>query len=183
MLSTRHRDLLHQVARLSVESGLNQGTALDCSVNDYPQVLRQPAACFVTLHYQTRLRGCIGSLEARRPLVDDVSHNAFAAAFQDRRFSPVTADELPDLDYHIAVLSSRQPLAYANRDDLLAQLRPGVDGLVLSSGGHRGTFLPAVWDHLPSAERFLGELVVKAGLPRDYWSNDIRIERYQVEDF
>lgn len=183
MLIPEHRTLLHQVAKQSVATGLQSGNALDCPLEDFPEALQQPAASFVTLHLQDRLRGCIGSLQASRPMVADVSHNAYAAAFLDRRFAPVSAQELPDLDFHIAILGPREPMTFTSREDLLGQLQPGVDGIVVSDKGQRATFLPAVWQSLAKPESFLSQLLMKAGLRADYWSDTLKVERYQVEEF
>ncbi|NOX92825.1 MAG: AmmeMemoRadiSam system protein A, partial [Gammaproteobacteria bacterium] len=129
------------------------------------------------------LRGCIGSLEAHRPLVEDIAHNARAAAFSDPRFSPVTAQELPALEFHLSVLSPAVPLRFESETDLLEQIRPGIDGLVLEDGPHRGTFLPAVWESLPDAAQFLQHLKLKAGLPKDHWSDTLKISRYTTQTF
>ncbi len=183
MLIPEHRNLLHRVARQSVETGLHTGKPLECSLGDYPEALQQPAASFVTLHHHGQLRGCIGTLQARRPMVEDVSHNAFNAAFRDFRFSPLSDDELPGLTFHISILGPTEAMIFEDRQDLISQLQPGIDGLVLSSHGHRGTFLPAVWQSLPEPEKFIEHLLLKAGLSSNYWSDDIQVERYRVEEF
>lgn len=177
------RRLLKDVARAAIEHGLRHGRPPNPDPADYPPALREPRASFVTLKRGGRLRGCIGSLEAVRPLVVDVAHNAFAAAFQDPRFPPLEAEELNDLDISISVLSPAQPIHFESEADLLARLRPGVDGLILSDGGHRGTFLPSVWEQLPEPAAFLAQLKLKAGLPPDYWSPTLRVERYTTESW
>ena len=147
--------------------------------------LEAPGASFVTL--TTRggaLRGCIGSLVARRPLVEDIRANALAAAFEDPRFSPLTKDELPQLQVEISVLTEPAPLTYSNPQDLIAKLRPHVDGVVLQRGWHRATFLPQVWEQLLIPEEFLGHLCTKAGLPAGAWrEDDLEISIYQVRKF
>jgi AmmeMemoRadiSam system protein A len=145
--------------------------------------LERPGAAFVTLTQGGELRGCIGSLEAWRPLRADVQANALAAAFDDPRFPPLRADELDRTRIEVSVLSAPEPLEFADRADLLARLRPGVDGLILHTRGHRGTFLPQVWEQLPTPELFLAHLVRKAHLPAGYWSDDVRIDRYTVTAF
>jgi len=120
-------------------------------------------------------------LEARRPLAEDVVQNAFAAAFGDPRFPPVTEPEVDKLDIHISVLSPLEEMHFASEADLLRQIRPGIDGLVLEDGPYRGTFLPAVWESLPDKRDFLRHLKIKAGLPPDYWSNTLRVWRYTTE--
>jgi AmmeMemoRadiSam system protein A len=128
------------------------------------------------------LRGCIGTLQAFRPLVEDVAHNAYAAAFHDPRFPRLSAKEYAQLHYHISILSTPEPVKFKDEQDLLAQLRPGIDGLVLEEGLYRGTFLPQVWESLPEPKTFLRHLKQKAGLHPDYWSTTIKVQRYTVEE-
>ena len=143
--------------------------------------LRAPGACFVTLTRQGRLRGCIGSVRARRPLVDDVRANARAAALSDPRFPQLTAGELPDTRIEVSLLSAASPLPAASEEEALAALRPGIDGIILEVGGEtHATFLPQVWENLPSPRDFLAHLKQKAGLPPGYWSPDLRLQRYTV---
>lgn len=177
------RRALLDLARASIRHGLEQQRPLAVDPLDYPAALREPRAVFVTLNRAGRLRGCIGHLEACQPLAQDVAENAYSAAFRDPRFPPLAADELADLEVHISVLSPREGVAVASEDELLAQIRPGVDGLILEDDGHRGTFLPAVWESLPRAEDFLRHLKIKAGLPPDYWSDALRVSRYTTEAF
>lgn len=149
--------------------------------------LMQEAASFVSLHTyiyeQEKLRGCIGSLEAHRPLLEDVVDNAQAAAFRDPRFPSVSSDELDGIVIDISILSSPEPLQFDTEDDLLSQLRPGIDGLILEEGFRRGTFLPVVWEQLPEPEDFLSHLKLKAGMPAQHWSDAIKISRYTTESF
>ncbi|MFP5506943.1 MAG: AmmeMemoRadiSam system protein A [Gammaproteobacteria bacterium] len=182
-LDAAARALLREIADASIRHGLQSGNPLPVEARDYPESLRAPGASFVTLHRHGELRGCIGSLEAYRPLVTDVADNAFAAAFRDPRFAPLRTDELADLELHISVLSAPRALDFRDEADLLRQLRPGVDGLILTADGHRGTFLPSVWESLPRPEQFLAQLKRKAGLPADYWSPALRVQRYTTEAF
>ena len=129
------------------------------------------------------LRGCIGHLEAVQPLVVDVAENAFAAAFRDPRFPALTAREWPDVEVHLSILTPAQPITFVDEPDLLAQLRPGEDGLILEDGPNRGTFLPSVWESLPDAGQFLTQLKRKAGLAANHWSEQLRIYRYGTESF
>ena len=177
------RQLLLQVAHDSIAHGVTHGCPLPIDVGDYPEALRIPRATFVTLQEAGELRGCIGTLEAHQALVKDIADNAFNAAFRDPRFAPLRADELSRLDIHISVLSLPQPMTFRDEADLLAQLRPGIDGLILTAPDHRGTFLPSVWDALPRAEEFLRHLKRKAGLPADYWSPQLQVQRYTTEAF
>lgn len=143
--------------------------------------LADPGATFVTLTQDGKLRGCIGSLEAYRPLLEDVKANACAAAFYDTRFAPLDAGEFERTRVEVSLLSPLQPIAFRDEQDALAQLRPGIDGVVLEYGYHRGTFLPQVWEQLPRPEDFLAHLKAKAGLPADFWADGIKLYRYTVE--
>lgn len=147
---------------------------------DKPE-LHRPGATFVTLTRDGQLRGCIGSLEARRPLRMDVQENACAAAFRDPRFAPLDPAEFATTRVEVSLLTAPQPMSFTGEADALAQLRPGIDGVILSAGRHRATFLPQVWEQLPTPAVFMAHLKQKAGLPPDYWGADIRVERYQVQ--
>ncbi len=183
MLPQEHQRLLRDVALASIKHGLDTGKALEVNLSDYPADLREVRATFVTLHRNSELRGCIGILKPVRPLVEDVAHNAWAAAFSDHRFQPLNAGELDDLDIHISILGTPEEMTFTSEGDLVAQLRPGVDGLILEDGFHKGTFLPSVWGSLSDSREFLNHLKLKAGLPADYWSDRIKIQRYTVEEF
>lgn len=182
-LSNEDRAILLDVARRSIEYGLQYQSPLTVDAADYPETLRPLRATFITLEIDGHLRGCIGTLEARSPLVQDVAEHAFAAAFEDPRFFPLRQEEFPRLDIHISVLSPPEPMEFSSEDELLAQLRPGVDGLILRLGQRRATFLPSVWDSLPDPYVFLAQLKQKAGLPLDFWSPELTAERYTTESF
>ena len=145
--------------------------------------LRHPGASFVTLHLGGELRGCIGSIEAHRPLGEDVVRNARAAAFRDPRFPPVSTDEIPNLQVEVSVLSPREALPATTEGDALSLIRPGIDGICLDYGELRSTFLPQVWESLPEPREFLCELKRKAGLPSTFWHPDLRLSRYTVDKF
>lgn len=145
--------------------------------------LMEKRATFVTLTIGGRLRGCIGMLEACRPLAVDVAENACAAAFEDPRFPPLTKDEFKKLEIHISILSPPEEIQFSSEADLMRQIRPGVDGLILQEGFRRGTFLPSVWAELPGKELFWAHLKLKAGLPADYWSDTLRVSRYTADCF
>jgi AmmeMemoRadiSam system protein A len=179
----RQREILLDIAWQSIHHGLRHGTALEPEPDLFEAPLCDPGASFVTLHADGRLRGCIGSLEAFRPLVRDVAENAFAAAFRDPRFTALTAAEVPGLTLDISVLGAPQELAFSSEQDLLAQIRPHTDGLILEENGKRGTFLPSVWETLPDRAQFLQQLKLKAGLPARHWSDAIRVWRYTAECF
>jgi AmmeMemoRadiSam system protein A len=142
--------------------------------------LEAPGATFVTLFKDGMLRGCIGTIEARRPLGIDVRANAVAAAFDDPRFPRLGIDEFIDTLVEVSLLSAPEAMTADGEQALLAQLRPGVDGLVLEFAGRRATFLPQVWDMLAEHAQFLAELKRKAGLPIDFWSATVHISRYGV---
>jgi AmmeMemoRadiSam system protein A len=143
--------------------------------------LAEPAATFVTLHLAGDLRGCIGSTLARRPLRDDVRHNARAAAFSDPRFPPLTRAEYPEIDLEVSLLTPPEPLQARTEAEALRQLVPGRDGVILELGRHGATFLPQVWEALPEPAGFLAQLKRKAGLAAGFWSPEIRLSRYRVE--
>ncbi|MCB2262296.1 MAG: AmmeMemoRadiSam system protein A [Candidatus Thiosymbion ectosymbiont of Robbea hypermnestra] len=178
----QRRQLL-TLARQSIAHGLDQGGPLPVVPAEYPPALRAQRAAFVTLQLGGGLRGCIGHLEAIQPLVLDVAENAFAAAFRDPRFPPLTRPELARLTIEISVLTPSQPLACTSEEELLRLLEPGRDGLILEDGAARGTFLPTVWESLPDPRDFLRHLKQKAGLPPDHWSERVRVERYRTESF
>jgi hypothetical protein len=174
----RHGATLLHLAAASIEHGLARHRSLPVAVGDYPEVLRLPGASFVTLHRNGALRGCVGSPEACRPLVADVAANAFAAAFDDSRFGRLAADERNGLGLSVSVLSPPEAMPIASEADLLDQLRPGADGLILAAGKRRALFLPQVWEALPVAKRFVGQLKQKAGLAADDWPADMRAWRF-----
>jgi AmmeMemoRadiSam system protein B/AmmeMemoRadiSam system protein A len=146
---------------------------------DHP-ALAQPGATFVTLTQNGALRGCIGSLQAHRALEQDVRANALAAACRDPRFTPLTAEELPRTRVEVSLLTAPVPMDFRDEADALRQLRPNVDGVIFSAGNHRSTFLPQVWEQLPDARQFMAHLKQKAGLPADYWSPEVQLQRYEV---
>lgn len=148
--------------------------------DDSPE-LQANGATFVTLTQQGRLRGCIGSLEAWRPLRQDVQENALAAAFRDPRFEPLAPSEFAGTRVEVSLLTPAEAMNFSDEANALAQLRPGTDGVIFSVGSRRSTFLPQVWEQLPDPGLFMSHLKQKAGLPADYWSADVRLERYTVK--
>lgn len=183
LLTEDQRLLLLRLARQSIADGLQTGKPSIICLDEYPGELTAPQATFVTLQRDGQLRGCIGMLEAVRPLVLDVIENAYAAAFRDPRFPALTIDELADLELHISVLSPAEAMSFDSELDLIVQLRPGIDGVILQEGHRRGTFLPSVWEQLPEPEQFLRHLKQKAGLSANYWSEQLRVYRYTTEVF
>ena len=142
--------------------------------------LSAPAATFVTLKQSGELRGCIGSLQPLRPLAEDVRENAIAAAFRDPRFPPLSVREYATTSVEVSLLSADERLDVATEAELLTQLRPGIDGLILRYGGQRATFLPQVWESLPEPRAFVSALKRKAGLPAGFWSPQMSVSRYAV---
>lgn len=180
-LAESDRQILLDAARQSIEFSLAKGKTLNVDPAEFPKTLQNLGASFVTLKRNGKLRGCVGMLEAVQPLILDVIHSAHAAAFRDNRFPALTRAELEGLDIYISVLSPTEKITFASEADLLTKIRPGIDGLVLSEGWRRGTFLPVMWEELPTPREFLTNLKIKAGLPSDYWSDTIEMERYTVE--
>lgn len=179
-LSKSDRAELLDVARASIRERLRD-SVLTVRHEQFAERLRELRATFVTLHVNNELRGCIGTLEARRALVADVAHNAGAAAFDDPRFPALAWSEYERLTIHISILSPPEAMRFSSEQELVDQLQPNVDGLILEADSRRGTFLPAVWESLPDPREFLRHLKRKAGLPPDYWSDDLRVKRYTVE--
>ena len=180
-LNKEHQQRLLDLAKSSIQHGLQTGCPLKVNLADFPVELTEHRATFVTLHKNHQLRGCIGMLEATRPLAEDIAENAFLAAFRDPRFPPLTDDEFGELEIHLSILSPTEPVSFTSEKDLITGLQPGIDGLILEEGHRRGTFLPSVWEQLPEPEQFLRHLKQKAGLPPDHWSENIRIFRYRTE--
>ncbi len=182
-LNPEQRQQLLALARESIRHALQHDAPLRPALADYPPPLTEPAASFVTLNLNQQLRGCIGTLSAYQPLVIDVATNAYNAAMRDPRFPSLTAEELAQVKIHISVLSTPAPLFVDSEEDLLARLRPGIDGLIIRDGVYHATFLPSVWQSLPTAADFVSHLKHKAGLPAHYWSDTLEIETYQSESF
>lgn len=179
-LSLEDQRILLDLARRSIENGLHFRRPLEVEPTQYSPALQAPWGAFVTLHLNSQLRGCIGTMEANHPLVVNVAQYACHAAFRDSRFDAVTWEEFPRLDIQISVLSRPEPMQFTDESDLLAQVRPGADGLVLQAGPYRGTFLPVVWEMLPAKEDFWRHLKRKAGLDPDYWGEDVQVSRYST---
>ena len=182
-LSLANQQRLIQVAREAILSPLCGEQNFNVNLNTMAPALKEERATFVTLNMDGRLRGCIGSLVASRPLAVDVAHNAQAAAFKDTRFKPLTLGEYSNIDVHISILNPAEPMNVASREELIAQLRPGTDGLIIEENGHRATYLPSVWSQLPTPDAFVTELRKKAGLAGDGWSSATRVSRYTTEEF
>jgi hypothetical protein len=177
-------DVLLSTARTAIGQTLGRTTAHAATTvlaGTPPGWAIAPGASFVTLKKDGRLRGCIGSFSAQRPLMEDVRANAVAAATRDPRFAPMTSDELPGVAIEVSVLSAPQPLRVSSLREAYAALRPGVDGVILETGPcHRATFLPQMWQDLPDPAQFLGHLWLKAGLAPGVWHEGTTLQTYTV---
>ncbi len=172
--------MLLQAARRAIEIGFNTGRPAQVITNTaLPPLLAGHAAAFVTLCRNGQLRGCVGSPVAWRPLIEDVVQHAFNAAFRDPRFPPLALPEEDALDLSISVLTPPAPMAFSGEADLLAQLRPGLDGLMIDDAGRRALFLPTVWAEIPQPRTFLTQLKLKAGLPADHFSSGFTAQRFR----
>ena len=168
--------VLLALARATIESALGR----TCFADQSAPWLHEKGACFVTLKQCGELRGCVGSIEARHSLLEAVIVAARAAAFEDPRFSPLSVGDLANTRIEVSLLSALEPMAVLSEAEAVRHIRPHVDGLLLESGRHRGIFLPQVWGSAPNARDFLGLLKLKAGLPANFWSDQIRLYRFQV---
>lgn len=182
-LAPQQRAELHELARESIERALHEGQLVPYAGEPRDPRLVRPNASFVTLRVGEDLRGCCGTIEASRPLSEDVWNNAWASAFADPRFPPLTREEWSGTNVEISVLSEPERLDVHSEAELLETLRPGHDGLILQFAGRRSTFLPAVWEQLPDPARFVRHLKMKAGWPADFWPPAMEAWRYTTESF
>lgn len=172
--------ILLQIARTAISRALRVPSVPATEVDENMVWLHRPGATFVTLTQWGELRGCIGSLQACDPLIEDVSNNAVSAALHDPRFMPLAADELETVSVEVSLLSELQSLDFSSEADALAQLRPDIDGVVFEYGSYRSTFLPQVWESLPQPQQFLAKLKSKARLSENFWAEDVKLSRYTV---
>jgi len=181
MITHEHKGkILLPIARSVISEALGKQSK---PVDESQPWLHDKGASFVTLTMNQHLRGCIGSLEAHRPLLLDVKANAYAAAFRDPRFSPLTIAELDMTEIEISLLSPQQQLSFKDEAEALAQLRPEIDGVVFKYGRYRSTFLPQVWEQLADTTTFMAHLKHKAGLHPEFWHDDVELYRYTVTKF
>jgi AmmeMemoRadiSam system protein A len=177
---------LVQLARVSI-AGKFKGESLGERqiLNEISQeLLNEKRGIFVTLHKKGKLRGCIGNIEPVENLGQCVRQNAVSAAFEDSRFTPLTQEELPLIDIEISILSKPERLAYKDSRELISFLIPGEDGVIIEKNHHRATFLPQVWEQLPTPEAFLTQLCIKAGLSEREWEKSgLILHTYQVQSF
>jgi hypothetical protein len=179
-LTQKDKTTLLNIARQSIAYGLQNRRPLRVDINACSRSLQSKCASFITLKLNRQLRGCIGALTAHQPLAKDVAEHAFAAAFKDSRFSPLSAAEQTQLDIHISILTPPENMHCVSEDELLQQLQPGIDGLIFTAGKHQATFLPSVWESLPTSQEFVQQLKLKAGLDKDFWSKDVQLQRYRT---
>ena len=183
-LTLEEKQILLRLARQALELGVRGEKLPPLDLDSLSPQLCAEGASFVTLTVRGNLRGCIGALEAYQPLVEDVREHAIAAALSDYRFPPVQVFELEGISIEVSRLTAPVPLDYGSPEDLVAKLRPGVDGLILRDGNRRATFLPQVWEKLPGADDFLGNLCLKMGAAPDLWRRkQLDVQTYQVEEF
>lgn len=169
-----------QIVLPIARAAISQVLGRPAHASEDAQWLAEPGACFVTLTQDGDLRGCIGSLEAYRPLLQDIKANACAAALRDPRFEPLTLAELGETGIEVSLLSRIRPLSFSDEQEALSQLQPGIHGVVFECGGYRSTFLPQVWEQLPECGLFIAQLKRKAGLPADFWDDEVKLSCYTV---
>ena len=182
-LSESEQSELLAIARQSIDSGLTSDTALQLDSNNLADNFLVEFGVFVTLTKSGVLRGCIGALESSLPLAQTVANAAFSSAFRDARFAPLDVTEGSEICIEISVLSELEPLDVSDREDLVEQLSSAQDGFLLEDAGYRATFLPKVWQMVSGPDEFLDQLLVKAGLPIDYWSETICFKRFSAFSF
>ena len=179
-LTSNDKYALLKTAKNSIIYGMQQQCFLPVEPDTFSELLQTQGASFVTLHLNNKLRGCIGTLQACQPLITDVSSHAYAAAFEDPRFNHVTEHEIEKLKISISILTSAKSINFVSESDLLKKLQPGIDGIILEAGNHKATFLPSVWEQLPTANLFLSHLKEKAGLNKNDWPENIKFLRYET---
>jgi len=171
-------------ARTTIQSALLGEKPLNGTDADLPSVFHQRRGTFVTLTIGGNLRGCIGHIIPQESLLEGIRENAINAAFKDPRFRPLDREEWQRVHIEISILTDPKPLSYSDGDDLLKQLRPGIDGVIIKKGYRQATFLPQVWDQLPRKEEFLTHLCLKAGLNDNEWKKGhLEVSTYQVQAF
>ncbi|MGH8756301.1 MAG: AmmeMemoRadiSam system protein A [Burkholderiales bacterium] len=173
---TNAEQIVLPIARATIGQALGRQAMADESA----PWLHQPRACFVTLKMNGELRGCIGSLKAQRSLLTDLKANALAAAFHDPRFEPLTDDEFDYTRIEVSLISVIEPIYFVNEQDALNQLRPAIDGIIFEYQSQHSTFLPQMWESLPTAQLFMAQLKRKAGLSPSFWVEGVRLSRYTV---
>ncbi len=182
-LPEKFREPLVDIAQQSIRHGIKNGNCPNVEVLGFPHPMRTLRRTFVSVHTGGQLRGCVGSLAANNPLIADVVQNAYRAAFEDKRFKPLSEDDLAETDISVSILSTPRAMSFRDEADLVAQIQPDTDGLILQDGQKRGIFLPVVWQQIATPQDFLRHLKNKAGLPLDHWSDGLKVWRYTTESF
>ncbi|MCK5296998.1 MAG: AmmeMemoRadiSam system protein B [Alphaproteobacteria bacterium] len=178
-LLEKYKETLLHIANASIRYGFKHKRPMPIK-EIYPDELLETRAVFVTLEKNGRLRGCIGSIIARKPLLKDIADNAFSAAFLDRRFNELTVQEMEDIDISVSLLSKPVYMSFTDEEDFLSQLRPMRDGIIFRDGKHSSVYLPIVWEQLPEPRQFMSHLKIKAGLSPNHWSENVKIQRFTV---
>jgi len=183
-LTQQDQNTLLSIARDAIERSVRKQGLAEFSFSELTPSLKADGASFVTLTKDGSLRGCIGTLEAYQPLAKDVQEHAVAAALQDPRFPPVHPQECPLIEIEVSVLTPKVSLEYEEPQDLIEKIRPGIDGVVIQDGFRKATFLPQVWEKLPSHEEFLTHLCMKMGTQGYLWrEKQLKVFLYQVQEF
>lgn len=173
-------DNLRQIVRMALDKGVKHHKSYSPSRRHFPEQIFDKGASFVTLLKNGELRGCIGSILPSSSIAQDVASNAYGAALEDSRFPPVTADELPEIKFSIALLTGFEKIEYKDEADVLKKIKAGTDGIVIRDGNRQGVFLPSVWAELPDKEEFFKQLKIKAGMNPNYWNNRINVYRFRT---
>ena len=181
MYNATSRKILLDTAHDAIYYAIAYGKNMPLDPTQYAIELQAIKGCFVTLYLKDDLRSCMGTLNAFQPLILDVNENAYNAAFNDPRFMPVTNKQAKQLQIEISVLNPQEDIHFSSEANLLAQLRPQIDGLILTDKQYKGTLLPTTWRQFPDPFIFFSHLKIKAGLPTNYWSDTIRVQRYTTE--
>lgn len=184
-LTIEEQKILLRLAREAMERGVKGESLPPLDESSLPPTLREEGSSFITLTAHGELRGCIGSLEPRQSLAEDVREHAVAAALKDPRFPPVSEEELNGIKIEVSRLTRPVPLEYQDADDLLSKLCPHVDGVVVRDDSyHRATFLPQVWEKISDPAEFLSNLCYKMGIEPTLWrTKHLEVLTYRVEEF
>lgn len=184
-LNNQLKNIIYNTVISTIEYGIDYNTKPDITNytnnNEYSSELRKKIACFVSIKIFNKLNGCMGSLIATKPLINDLVDNSYSAAFLDNRFPPIIKEHLKNINIEISFLNHPKEIFFDSEQDLISKITPKIDGLIIIEGKKKGTFLPSVWKDLPQKKVFLAHLKIKAGLNKDYWSNNIKIFKYQTQ--
>ncbi len=177
----RHnKEAILQIVEKSLFKAVKNNKIYTPKRNEYNNVLFNKGASFVTLEKNNKLRGCIGSLLPTNAIATDLAKNTFSAAKNDSRFKPINENELKEITFKVSLLTGFEKIEFASYDDLLKQIKPKIDGLLIKDGERQGLFLPSVWEDIHNKKEFLTELKIKAGLSPNYWSDNIEVFRFRT---